>query len=752
LRLSKLALFFHACVLVLGALTPRALGGEGPKEWVVHPLLPDNTWLLFTIHDKQKGIERFKQTDLWKLLNDADLLKALNQPFTMLKGRIAATEQKLGYTLDETFDLFQGEITVAMLGFTPNRNEQGAPIPDLLIAVNPRTKADAFMDKWNRIVDLLDAQTQNTLDISKRNVAGADVVTLGHALVPFKITYALSDGVFLMGLGEGRVEAILAAREAAKTAPDVGAPKTLAETPGFKRALERVGPNADLLVYANLEEIKKNPDSKLGPKTDREKIVWEMAGLNSVKTVTYAASAKDQGLHEIFFFDSPIAERKGLLALLDGPGLTGEALTQAPKNSLIALALQAEPNKLLDRLLEIWAVTNPETKQQAETAFADLNQKLGIDVRKDWISAFTGQAVFSVTVPQRHPKLGLGFPQFLLTLEATDTAKVQNALNAFRKTGVDKYDFIELEHGKFTIHGAREKTAQPGQDPAQMCWSLVGSRLVLSPIPLALRDELDRLEAGGTGIVGAGTGGLDQDPDFKSVRAKLSGKAHLLIYADTGALASAAYDTLVSLAQFQQKSPRFLDINLLPSSQSLVNRLGGTLMALSSDALGLSLESYSSTGVFTTLLPAAAALDEYKKRQQAAGMDLVPATKADLPPELAGRRQLLSDLAQSLQTYSREHGGAYPPTLTELLPKYLKAEKKAGLFEIAFNGKQDKPFKVVAYPVGIKGPLPILLQDGTVRVIHSGQLDQVLNTGWSGERAKPFEMEAAKPPQPPPDF
>ncbi|MBI3830514.1 MAG: hypothetical protein HY291_13420 [Planctomycetes bacterium] len=748
-----------AAVLVLrtaaaGDADPTSSPAKG-AEWSVAPLLPANSLFVISIKDKQKGFERLQQTGLWKLISDPNVQDAFKGSLTILKGRIAVAEQKLGYKLNEVWDLFQGEATFAMCGFLDARNEQGEPIPDLLFAFQPRDKAQAWMDHWGKVVDLLNGATQNTLEITSRTVAGADLVTLSHAAVPFQISYTLCDGVFMVALGPGRIENILAARAAAKGKAGGGDGQTLGENPQYLRALEKGGKDTDVIVYANIAEIRKSPNAKFGPKTDREKLEWEKIGLNSVRTVTYTLGVKEHGLGETFFFDAPEKERTGLLKLLDGPALSGTCFDKAARNSVVAVALQAEPGKLLDRILDIASVDNPNARADAAAAIDQASQKLGADIRKDLMASLSGDLLLSVSMPAKHPKIGFGFPNVILSAGLKDSAKIKTVLDAFRRTAQDKYNFGETTHGDFLIQGAQEKAPEAGKDPATFCWTVAGDRLLVSFYPLALRDELDRLStAGSPPSAGRATqsGNLSDDADFRAVRANLPTASQVLAYVDFGAISTAAYDFFIPLGQVKHKSPPWVDINRLPSADLLAKNLGGTLINLATDADGVRVESYSSTGIFSTLFPAVAVIGEYNKNHGGGDGEPVVGNEPELPADLVAKRQFLRDLSRNVAAYAKDHGGAYPQSLVDLIPKYLKAESKDQLFEIAYQGMQDKAFKVVAYPTGIKGPLPIMLQDGSVRVIESGQLDVTLKNGFTGEKAKPYEVEAVKPPLPPPDF
>lgn len=747
---------------ILGAGMARSgvgadAGGEGKAlEWSVLPLLPSQTVAVVSIRDVQKAGARFQETGLWRLVQEKGVREALKNGLTMGQGALALAEQRLGKKPLDLLAMVQGEFTFALLGLLDARNEQGEPIPDVLLAFQPREQEKAWMDYWGTLVDKLNLQTENTLQIKQANVAGADVITVSHPAAPFQITYTMHEGVFLVALGPGRIENILAARQAAQAHPAEGAgagePTTLAALPAFQRAKERAGADAQALLFVNVAGLRKVPEFKFNPKTDREKLEWDMAGLSGIKAFSYSLGVKGSGLRETVFLEAPAAGRTGLLTLLDGPPLAADALARAPKNSLAAVAMQADPVTLLDRILGLTALGNPQAAAQINAVLLQAGKGLNLDFRKDLLGALNGQAVFSVSVPAHHPKVVFGFPRPVLTLGVKDAEKAKQALDAVRRVAQDSFELKDLPHGPYVITSARERNPGPDKDPALLCWVLTRERLHLSLFPLALRDELERLE--GTGDTHAADGGaLTEDPDFRSARAQMAGAPQALVYVDLGALATAAYDTFVPWGQIREKETRFVDLQALPAARLLAGHLSGTLLGLTAEAEGVRIESYSAMGLWTTVVPVVGFVAEkLKARRPVVAAAVSAVSEPALSPAMSAKRQLMQNLGRQLNAYARDHGGAFPATLNDLIPTYFKEDARARLTGITYLGKQSGPTRVLAYVAEAQEPLPVLLQEGAIRVIQPGQLEDALRDGFSGTKAKPWETGAAKPPLPPPDF
>src|SRR6187399_2901197 len=100
-----------------------------------------------------------------------------------------------------------------------------------------------------------------------------------------------------------------------------------------------------------------------------------------------------------------------------------------------------------------------------------------------------------------------------------------------------------VEGGKTIVVARQKEFAADGIH--QFCFTVDGDDLLFSIYPLALREEIKRR---------AGKGGrLDDDPDFNLARANTTGQPHAMMYLDTAALATAAYDVLIPIAQVQAR-------------------------------------------------------------------------------------------------------------------------------------------------------------------------------------------------------
>lgn len=739
-----------ACASVLLLIcVAHAAFAEDAGRWSVTPLLPPDTLAVVTLRDVKKGGEKLQQTGLWQIAANPDVQRAFSAPMLKAQLGLAIAEGQLGMKVSELASFFsQGEITLAVLG-VDKRTNKGEPFPDLLISIQALDKAQALTDEINRRIDQLKAALNGNLLVDQIQAGNAVInqYTVPIPEQPITFSYASVDGNILVAIGEGRIAKILAMREAAKAnggvvpAPANGAAVVLSQVPAFKRVVEKAGPENDLLAFLNFELLVKNPILDAHPKTAQQTREWEMAGLNNVHSVAYCAGIKGKGIREVLIVDSPAAERKGFLGLIEEGGVDANAFSKAPKNSLAAVAFNGNPQKFLDKFLDIAAVDNPNAKEQVNTFLVMLGQQLNVDIKKELFSAITGEAVLSVSMPVRHSKLPVGFPEPLLSVGIKDVAALKNVLSAIRRTTQDNLLFSELNDAEHEIVTGREKFPK-GNQAGQFSYTIDKNDLLISLYPLAIREEIRRRAAGNANDGGS----LADDADFAAARANLTGKSQMLAYVDTAALGLAAYEILIPIAQLQPRNPE-VDLSVLPAADVLARNLCNTVISLGADADSVMAEGYSPGGTLAFIsvaIPAAAA----KARQTAI------ANRVE--QQVNQHQDAMADVGRELQAYIAANGGNYPATLPAMQPKYLAGIDAGTLATIVYRGKQDAANKVVAHSSEkAAGPITALLQDGSVVKVKRQRLGPVLLKGYSPDAAAALanegQLEAVKPPSPP-DF
>ncbi len=705
---------------------------EKAADWSVAPLLPPETLFVVTSPDSKKMTDKFKQTGLWQLYSNPDVQKAFRTPLMAAQMGMAAAELQAGIKIPEILSwINQGEVTFAMLA-CDHRNEKDEPVPDLLISLQAKEKTQAVLDEISKRIDQLNANAGNQLDLTQTPVGNYTVHRVGHVAVPFSISYTVCDGQIIVTLGEGYIEKILTLHEKLKAGPlpaaANGKPETLAQTPAFL-ATTRKSSDADLIAFANWDLLRDNKILNFKPHNDRVQADWDLVGLDAVHAMSYALSVKGQSLREVLYVDTPAAARKGMLALFDGAApLNPTVLAQAPRNSVLAVALDFAPDKFSDKLAELASIDNPNARQELDQALTLAGQQLKVDVKKEIFGALTGQATFSVAMVAKNAKLPVAMPQALLTIQVKDTNALKTVLASVRNALGEKFEYSETAANNNSIVTVREKFPQ-GHKPRQIAYAIDKSDLLVSLYPLALRDELARRQgAGSPSDKARSAGSLSEDDDFKNAMSSISGTPQFLFYADTGAIATAAYDILIPIAQLEPRPPQ-LDVSVLPSADLLAQNLTGTVFSLNSDSDGVTASGYSPTGVvglFAVTVSAAI------KNRQNAGGGVGGAGGGAMQQR---KRSVLDALNQGLQAYAKDNNGAFPHAVKDLQPKYLP-QLTTELNFVEYLGKQDKENKVVAHSSEkLPGPITVLLQNGTVADIRRESLGKTLKEGFNADAA-----------------
>jgi hypothetical protein len=463
---------------------------------------------------------------------------------------------------------------------------------------------------------------------------------------------------------------------------------------------------------------------------------------------------KDGGVREALFLDVPADKRKGALGLIDGESVDLKAFYAAPRSSIIAGVFKVSPDKLLDRVVELAAIDNPKVREDVAAGLFFIGDQLKIDVKKDLLDALTGEGVFSLSVPSKNAKLALAFPQPLLALKIKNREGLKTFLSALQTALVEKVQVSEVTESGKAITIVRQRAGDNGRDPAQLCYTLDDNDLIVSLYPLALREELKRR--------GGNISKLEDDPDFNQARANLVSQPQGMLYVDTAALATAAYDLVAPIAQFRERNAE-VNFNALPSGELLNQNLGSALYGVQFAADGIYVEGYSPAGLGAVMLPAAMILPFVARMRAmggAAGANAAPGAGAAAPraavrafgiPRVEERKvDSLGKLHRDLVEYAKEHAGKFPATLDEMKPKYLQ-DLGQELEYIVYRGKQAADNLVLAHSSEkLPGPIALLMQNGNIQSVDRQQLGKVLTEGLTAHAAPPG-TQAVKPPKPP-DF
>lgn len=745
---------------------PAAMPKHNNGGWSVADVLPADSLGVLTIRDIPVTIEKAKGTGLWRILSSPEFERVFKWRIAWAQGYLMLAELMSGEKLADILALLsEGEITLGVLGIEA-RGPGGQPIPDIVLSVQVRDKANAFTEKLNTNLDRLKALANNNLTVTQTKIGNTPITQLRHPQVPTAVNFGIVDGTFVLCTGEGRIEKLLAMREATKNggAPDAAnGPQILMQNAAYKRALEKAGADADALVFVNVQAIAANRIVAARELNPTQKHELEMSGLNEVQAAAYAIGVAGAGVRESLFLDVPANKRHGVIGLIDGESADLKGLYSAPRNSIVAATFKVSPDKLLDRIVELAAMNDPAARENVAAALFFIGDQLKIDVKRDLLEALTGQGVFSLCIPAKNAKLPLAFPQPILSFQIRNREGLQLLLKSLATQLVDKIQVTELKEGEKYIEILRQRLPDEGKEPAQICYVIDGNDLILSLYPLALRDELKRRASD--------TAKLENDPDFNQARAAIGAQPQAMFYVDMAALVTAAYDIAVPLIQLRERNAP-VDVNALPSGELLNQNLGSALYGLQFAADGIQLEVYSPAGGVGPLVLAGAAAGQFARTRQMQAQDQVAQAQAQaqgarnrlfggggraggpgrdfgIPKVEAQKVDTLGKVYRDLKEYATEHGGNFPAKLEEMKPKYLQ-DIGNELEIVVYRGKQAADNLVLAHSSEkLPGPISILLQNGTIQSLQRQLLGEVLKDGFTDKILKADPNGAVKPPKPP---
>ncbi len=187
---------------------------------------------------------------------------------------IESIESLLGAKLE---DLFAWVGDVAVVGWTSDGQPGGA----LVSQVTDPTAADARLRQVQAFLQL--AGVGGAVTTSTSTYAGATITsaTVSDAGTDVTISFALSDGTFVLGLGEASVKAVL----------DVTPETALAADPGYQATMSAAGPSTNAgSAYVDLRGVREGIEPLLPadqrPRYEAEVKPW-LLPFDQMGAVTY---------------------------------------------------------------------------------------------------------------------------------------------------------------------------------------------------------------------------------------------------------------------------------------------------------------------------------------------------------------------------------------------------------------------------------------------------------------------------------
>jgi len=605
-----------------GLIVALLAGFARAQEPSAAELCPADTFL-FLEADAGALLRGVPQLDLVRLVQDPSM-----------RAFLAPTLQRLGATGEKPVeellarlgvgDWLQGRAAVALRGFTvTTRGADGAPVttlvspdaplggdlvlrllgamvaretglgardargpavtvrPDLLLVAEPGPKGKALADA------ILANARQETFEVAGRQAVRYAFGTISAEGVALPLeAFGVTDGErWVFATERATLEAALAA--------DRG--KSLATTPGFARARDRVtcGERVVFLhvdVAAGLRMFR----TLVSPLAQE---LLEKAGVTSLRGFSFGLSFVEGGVRESFglHFDG---EPRGALRLLEALPGGFPALASAPHDAVAFLGVRFDAQLLVERARQLLAALLPGVDRQLDAMLDAASQEAGIDLRGTILPAFGDEVAVVV-----HRAMGLMPPEWVASVGVRDAAKFRT--------------LVESGLAATEMAGARvnREVAGGGAD-----FALAFPRMPMFHAVFALR-EGRFLGASTTRTLGDFLA-KPAEPGFKSLAkdgAVFGRTMRGLTGGGTDRLVALAYVDLRQLAPIGVMALQFagpegiVDKSQAPDARAIAELVGGLAVGVQRDGDALTLDAFSPAGF---VLPSAAAGVAYERQRE----------------------------------------------------------------------------------------------------------------------------------------
>ncbi len=633
-KMAKWSVLFLALV-ILAAGCGREADVNPLAEWI-----PAES-VLFVAYDGDN--QAYEKTALHAILNEPEMKALLEGPLAGLQDFLSdQAKEQADLDTNALLPLLQTSVGVAFVGVAPSTDEKMPPQPQALLVVKVGEPDSPASRAVRLLVDHLFSKAGLPPDAFKpEEVAGVQAQVAKVANV--SVAKATKGEIFVLGT-----------RDAVAKALDPDAPK-LAQKEEFQRVSEVTGGNEVFLMYYDYASFMQ----KLGPLVVPPKVASVLTdpefGLANLQSVSLAVAPHGKGL-KTSLFAHVAGEQTGILKLLAGKPLSPVIVELAPEKTQFFFARSLDAAGLWDFIVA-QAGKQADGKGEIEKNLDKANQKLGFDIRKDFVGSLGDE--FAVFGPTFTAVAKLEKPEkFRACLET-----ILQKLGRKASTGSDLHG---AQLGLSTMqYKGRTITYVQGRRLTmfiQPCYTIIGEYAVFAPYPSSLKEYIIGME---------NERSLKDNADFKAVRARIGRGVSSLYYANTSEFFGELYRVLPIAAgllkmvpeQYQSLCP---DPEKVPPFSVISKHLFGCVAGWRTLDDGLLWEAYSPVGVPTP--PAFRQGGGVATTSLLASMLLPSLGRAREEAQKAESKSNLRGIAQATALWLAIEGGNqfYPPSLKAL--------------------------------------------------------------------------------------
>ncbi|MGB2820525.1 MAG: hypothetical protein WBF17_06055 [Phycisphaerae bacterium] len=643
---------------------------------------------------------------------------------------------------------WQHPVAVALIDLKKGERE---PQPTAALLIDLAKDKPAFAKHLDAAAELLKKDLPLT-DVT----TGTVTYRLHKPRRGLEVAYGYLGNVLFVAVGDGAAKALI------EPAPGKG----LTADEKFAACLKSVaGENVQLAYYVDVSALAKRIEQLLPPAGDAggpaakpaqspaEDVKRTIAalGLEKATAVAGAMSVVDRCLYTKARIFTP-APHRGLLMPLAGTPVTDADLAAVPCDADFLAAAKLSPEAAYAELRRAVKAINPNVDEQMAKDLGNVEEDIGLSLRRDVLANLGDTWILSSAQSQGGFLTGT-----LLTVTVKDAAKLSAAIQKIeaklqpppkaeapappgerpeRPTRRPSGPTIEkLQSGQVEIH----YLAMPSRRtplPVAPAWAIHKNRLYLAPYPQVIEAAV---------AANGPRKPITQDPAFRSVRGRITGKCSILCYSNPPKIARQVYNwALIGWTLGANAIAGEADVPVkpgwLPPISSIEKYLWPQVCAISADAEGISFEGYGSlpsptlaAGLVLNQVPVWLAMPVVHRaqgearnvsemnelRQVSMGLTMYQADQGRMPASLKDPK---------LKEYIG--GGAIPANIAAGKYSYLPP---------AGNKQKDLPAAktVLLYiPTGPGRPFVIAaFADGHIERIDAGSFERMLKVQLDGAAA-----------------
>ena len=362
-----------------------------------------------------------------------------------------------------------------------------------------------------------------------------------------------------------------------------GSQDSLSQLAAFRNFKQQVSSGAPAaLVYVNVAQGARIFEKLVPPIVKEE---CDLLGISSIEAFGFASTFVEGGVRDCFAltYSSPPT---GLVSLLDCTDGGFEFLKKAPYETGFYLGARVDLEAFVDKVATVVEELFPGTGRGVEMGLAQGSQTIGMDLRKELLSALGDEFGVYVTA------LGAGslIPDGMVMLAVGDREQFDKLLaRGLAEAGKQGVEASEI---KSMPEGCKGWTLSIPEAPVQPAIAVTKDMFCVSMNVLALKKSLKEMQ-------GRERTAAD-NPTLQRVLKGLTGSPNanglsLLGFLDVQKLVELGYQALPMLPP--EAMPPQIDRSALPESEVIARHFSGIGVAGRCDKKGISLSFFSPTGL-----------------------------------------------------------------------------------------------------------------------------------------------------------